>query len=191
MRTQIPLMVALAGLVVTPPCSAASYMFDMKRTEVRFTYTMGFSAGHGRFTSVNGTVQFDEAAPDKTQVQAVIETGSLVAEEPVIESELKGSEFFNVVEQPQMRFASRAVHPLDQSHAEMYGDLTVNGITRPVQMQVLLKPHSGPALKYSQDAREFVARTRIRRSAFAMTSYASMVGDEVEIEIDAIVRKVH
>lgn len=182
-------VIAIFTLAAAGQCSAASYAFDKKHTEVRFAYTMGFSTGKGRFTSVDGTAEFDEAAPEKTAVEAVIATASLTADEPIIESELKGSDFFNADVEPQIRFKSRSVRAEAPDAAEMTGDITVNGITKPVVLQVSLRPHDNPALKYSQGAREFVATTHIRRSEFNMTAYPSMVGDDVQIEIDAILRK--
>jgi polyisoprenoid-binding protein YceI len=180
---------AIFALTANGPCSAASYAFDKKRTEVRFAYTMGLATGRGRFTSIDGTAEFDEAAPEKTSVESVIATASLTADEPVVESELKGSEFFNADVEPQIRFKSRSVRAQTSDAAEMTGDITVNGITKPVVLQVSLRPHDNPALKYSQGAREFVATTHIRRSEFNMTAFQSMVGDDVQIEIDAILRQ--
>jgi polyisoprenoid-binding protein YceI len=43
-------------------------------------------------------------------------------------------------------------------------------------------------LKFDAGAQKFVARTRIQRSAFKMTKYRSFVGDEVDLEIEAIAR---
>ena len=189
----LTLRTALAALALSPMplagrADAASYMFDAKRTEVRFAYSVGLGTGGGRFTQVRGSAEFDQAAPEKTQVEAVIETGSLTADEPVVESELKGTNFFNVQVQPQMLFKSRSVRAESSEAAEMTGDITVNGITRPVVLEVSLQPHEGPALKYSAGALELVAKTQIRRRDFNMTAYADMVGDEVHIEIHAILR---
>ena len=55
-------------------------------------------------------------------------------------------------------------------------------------LKASLKPHDDPALKYDTGARNFIATMRIQRSAFNMTDYQSMVDDDVDIEIDAIVR---
>ena len=52
-----------------------------------------------------------------------------------------------------------------------------------------LRAHDDQALKWSDGAKEFVATTRIKRSAFNMTSFESMVSDDVDIEIDAVVRR--
>jgi polyisoprenoid-binding protein YceI len=179
---------AFGAMALAGQCEAASYVFDQKRTEVRFSYSMGFAKSGGRFSKVRGTAQFDAAAPERTKVDAVIETGSLTADEPMVESELRGTNFFNVLAQPQMTFKSRAVRADTSEAAEMNGDITVNGITRPVVLQVALQPHEGPALRYSAGALELVAKTRIRRRDFNMTAYGDMVGDEVQIEIRAILR---
>ena len=88
-----------------------------------------------------------------------------------------------------MTFKSRAVRSTGHDTAEMTGDITVNGITKPITFEVSFQPHDDPALKYTIGAREFVAKGRFQRSAFKMTAYQAMVGDDIEIEIDAIVRK--
>jgi polyisoprenoid-binding protein YceI len=172
------------------PAHAESYIFDKRRTEVRFTYFMGSAKQHGRFSQVDGTLRFDDGAPERSRVTATIATASLETGQPIVDDALKGSDFFNVVADPAMTFKSRSVRSTGTDTAEMTGDITVNGITKPVTLDVSLRPHSNPALKYSIDAREFIAKTRIKRSDFNMTAYQSMVGDEVDIEIDAIVRKM-
>jgi len=57
-----------------------------------------------------------------------------------------------------------------------------------VTLEVTLTAYDEPALKYSAGSKRFVGKTTISRSAFRMDSYADMVGDEIGIEIDAIVR---
>jgi polyisoprenoid-binding protein YceI len=190
MRSVISAAALVAVVLLTSPlCSAAPYVFDKRHTEVRFAYSMGLSAGRGRFTRVDGKVDFDEAAPEKTKVIAIIEAASLATGEPIMDSMLKGSEFFDVVRRPQLRFTSRTVHMRGPGKAEMSGEITINGITKPVVLQVTLQPHVRPELKYSRTAYAFTAATQIRRSEFGMTAYSSMAGDDIKIEIDALLNK--
>ncbi len=63
--------------LVSQAARAEGYVFDGKRTEVRFAYQIGLAKQQGRFTRVSGTLQFDEAAPERTQVLAVVATASL------------------------------------------------------------------------------------------------------------------
>jgi polyisoprenoid-binding protein YceI len=177
-------------LVSAEPCASEGYVVDKKHTEVRFAYTVAYSTQRGRFTSVEGKMEFDATAPEKTKVAATIATTSLTTGEPLMDQTLKGSDFFNVADQPQMSFTSRSVRSTGAETAEMLGDITVNGITKPVKLEVSIAPHDKPELKYSQGRLEFLARTRIKRSAFNMTAFASMAGDDIDIEIDAILRKI-
>jgi polyisoprenoid-binding protein YceI len=180
---------AIFSALTSLPVRAENYIFDNKRTEVRFAYQMGLAKQNGRFSRVTGTLQYDESAPAHSQVTATIATASLETGQPIVDGELKGVDFFNVAAQPKITFTSRAVRPTGPDEAEMTGDITVNGITKPVTLEVSLKPHDDPALKWSRGARKFVATTRIQRSAFNMTSFQSMVSDDVDIVIEAIVRK--
>jgi polyisoprenoid-binding protein YceI len=181
--------VIVSASIVSGAAHAELYVFDTRRTEVRFVYMMGFAKQQGRFSKVDGTVQFDERAPERSRVVATVATASLGTGEPIVDDELKGRDFFNVAAEPVMTFKSRAVRPTGENTAEMTGDITVNGITKPVTFAVSLHPHDDPALKYTIGAREFVAKGRLQRSAFNMTAYQTMVGDDIELEIRAIVRK--
>jgi polyisoprenoid-binding protein YceI len=174
-------------LVFAEPSASESYVIDKKHTEVRFVYTVALSTQRGRFTKVEGKMEFDATAPEKTTLVATIATTSLTTGEPLTDQTLKGSDFFNVAEQPQMSFTSRSVRSTSAETAEVLGDIT---ITKPVKLEVSIAPHDNPDLKYSQGRLEFLARTRIKRSAFNMTAYASMAGDDIDIEIDAVLRKI-
>ena len=56
--------------LVSQPARAEGYVFDGKRTEVRFAYQIGLAKQQGRFTRVSGTLQFE--APERSQVVAVV-----------------------------------------------------------------------------------------------------------------------
>lgn len=180
---------ALSVVTAASPCRADSYIFDQRHSEVRFGYTMGMAQQKGRFTRIHGAMEFDGSSPERAHVDATIETASLVTGERLVEDELKSSDFFNAAIQPEIRFTSRAIRMTGPDTAEMTGEITINGVTKPVTLQVGLQPYENPALKYEVGARKFIATTRIKRSAFNMTAYASMVGDMVDIEIDAILHK--
>lgn len=182
-------MATSVALVVAPVQSARaeSYVFS-NRSEVRFSYVMGLSTQRGRFSRVEGDLQFDGNAPQNSKVFAKIATASVETGQPIIDDELKGVNFFNAKTQPAVTFQSRSVKATSADAAQITGDITVNGVTKPVTLDVTLTEHDDPALKYSAGSKEFVAKTKISRSAFKMDSYADMVGDEIVIEIHAIAR---
>ena len=175
-----------AGLWVNL-CHAETYTFDTKTTEVRFTYQIGLLPQSGRFAEVKGLVEFNERAPERSRVDAVINAASLTAAEPMVENELKGESFLNVAVQPEIRFKSRTVKATRRNSAELLGELTMNGVTRPVTLQVLFYP-KGVSMPAAAGP-FFTATTQIKRSSFNMTAYQMLVGDEVEIQIHAPLRK--
>lgn len=188
-RTASTAMAAVtASLVLSNPTMAERYEFDAKRTEVRFVFTMGFSTQRGRFTRVSGSLELDPARPEKTTVIAAIAAESLTTGEPLVDAELKGAAFFNVRASPVIAFKSRAVRLDRNLTGDVMGDITVNGVTRPITLKVSVVPHDDPMLKYDAGSRAFTAKARIKRSQFNMTDYQSMVADEVDIEILAIAR---
>lgn len=184
----LALLAAELTMAGAPAAHARRFEFDQRRTEVRFAYKMAYATQRGRFTKVSGTLDYDEAAPGKSKVNASISAASLTTGEDYIDNELRGADFFNAEHSPVIAFKSVGVRTGSPTAAEVLGEITVNGITKPVTLQVSIESHDDPALKHDAGARRFVAKTRIQRSAFNMTSYQSMVDDDVDIEIDAIAR---
>lgn len=170
------------------PAFAGRYVFDQRRTEVRFAYKMALATQRGRFSKVSGTLDYHPAAPEKSKVSASIAAASLSTGEAYVDNELKGVAFFNVEASPIIAFKSLAVKSHSPTAAEMSGAITINGVTKPVTFTVSLAPHNDPALKFDAGAYKFQAKGRIKRSAFNMTKFLALVDDEVELEIDAIVR---
>ena len=188
LRTALAVLLVANFIAAAPPAHARRFEFDQRRTEVRFVYKMAYSTQRGRFTKVSGTLDYDEAAPEKAKINASIAAASLTTGEALVDNELKGAAFFNVTASPVVAFKSLAVSPRSATQADVTGEITINGITKPVTLNVSLKPHDDPALKWDVGAHEFIGTTRILRSAFNMTDYQSMVDDEIDIEIAAIVR---
>jgi polyisoprenoid-binding protein YceI len=166
---------ALPGAALTAP-----YVIDQERAEVRFSYSITLSSGVGRFTSVSGTADINDAALDKTTVEALIDTRTLRTPDQMWQGELRGADFFNVAQYPQMRFKSTSVRPKNATTGEMTGDMTIKSVTRPIVLHVTLQPPD------AKGARAFRATTRINRNDFNMTSYAFLVGETVDIEISAV-----
>jgi polyisoprenoid-binding protein YceI len=187
-RALLAFLAAELLVAAAPAAHAGRFVFDQHRTEVRFIYKIAYATQRGRFTKVSGTLDYDEATLGKSKVTASIAADSLTTGEALVDDELKGAGFFNVGAFPVIAFKSLSVRPSAASAADVSGEITVNGITKPVTLKVSIQPHNDPALKYDRGAREFIATTRIQRSEFNMTDYQAMVDDNVDIEIVAIVR---
>ena len=119
---------------------------------------MALSTQRGRFTKVSGTVDYNPAAPEKSKIRASIAAASLSTGEAFVDNELKGVAFFNVEASPVIAFRSVAVKSRSPTAADLAGEITINGITKPVTLKVSLSPHDDPALKFNSGAQKFVAK---------------------------------
>ena len=173
---------AVAMLAGTGLAQGVPYVIDTTRSEVLFSYGMPLWNGIGRFSTVSGSASIDDAAQQNTKVDAVIDTRTLRASTGMAQGELRGADFFDVARYPQMLFKSRSVRPKTATTAEIVGDISVKGVTRPIVLHSTLQPPG------SGGAREFRAKTRINRNDFNMTAYPFLVGDAVDIEIRALLR---
>ena len=102
--------------------------------------TVGFSVKHlgiatvrGKFEDFEGTLEIgenDESARAYGTVQGVsINTGDAGRDE-----HLRSADFFGVEQNPELRFESTGVEQLDEDTFEIAGDLTMNGVTKPITL---------------------------------------------------------
>jgi len=161
----------LAAGAGTAGSHAVAYSFDGSRSDVTFTYYVGFISQSGHFKQLSGTFKYDPAAAEGASIEAAIKTESLSASS--WESELKGSDFFDIAKFPEIRFKSRSARRTGETSAEFAGDLTMKGVTRPIALQAEIKNRT-----------HVTATTRIKRSDFNMTALSYLVGDTIDIKIE-------
>lgn len=87
-----------------------------------------------------------------------------------------------------MLFRSTAIRR-DGDGAEVQGDLTIRGVTRPVVLQATIYRQKGTE---EGDLRQLTVQLKgsVRRSDFGATGWLDMVGDEVRLTILARIAKV-
>lgn len=196
----------LAGLVIlmaaaspamaetaTPPAAigkdfsklaAGVYTLDKSHASLLFKINhMGYSMYHGRFDNLDARLNFDPKAPEKSTIEATIDTGSINTNNEKLQGELKGEKFFNSAKFPQATFKSLHISRSGDA-GTMMGELTILGVTKPVTLNVVFHgAGQHPFLK--KDTIGFDATGTISRSAWGINAMVPMVGDEVQIDIEA------
>jgi polyisoprenoid-binding protein YceI len=185
-----------AGVVLwalgAPVALADVYDLDPDHTEVRFSWDhLGLSRQSGRFTDVKGTVTFNQANPAASTVAVTIPVRSIQTGVAKLDEHLLNSrEFFDPETNPDITFKSVSVTPTGQRTAEVTGELTINGIARPVVLEVIWNfsgehPLSAINPTYAGVyASGFSAKTQIRRSDWGLTRTIPYVSDEIRITIE-------
>jgi polyisoprenoid-binding protein YceI len=124
------------------PLATGTWTVDPSHSGVYFEVRhIGLSNVRGRFNRFDARLTVGETLPD-TRVEATIELSSVDTNQPARDANLLGADFFSAEQHPAMTFRSTGVraaaggdHQLDGRY-RLDGELTLNGITRPVTLDV-------------------------------------------------------
>lgn len=182
---------AAAALLFALPATGqvSTWKIDPAHSSVQFQIRhLGVSNVHGSFGNVTGTVVWDEKDTAKSKVDATIDTTTVSTEVAKRDDHLKSPDFFDVAKFPAMTFKSTAVKK-DGGKLQLIGDLTINGVTKPVTLDV--DGPAAPQTNHGKTVSGFSATGVIKRSDFNFgPKFAPpMIGDEIKFTIDLEVDK--
>ena len=163
---------------------AGQYQTDPLHTSVIFKINhLGLSTYVGRFNRVQASLDFDPNNMQAAELQARIDINSIDVNNADLAQTLQGSGWFNSAKYPEALFQSHRVIP-NASGFRFDGDLTLHGVTQPLSLQGNFIGGATNLLtgRYTLG---FTARGQITRSKFGLDRYLNMLGDEVNIEIEA------
>jgi polyisoprenoid-binding protein YceI len=185
-------LVLSAGAVQAQPIStspaavlAGSYKLDPGHSKITWSVThFGFSTYIGQFASVNGTLKLDPKAPANDAVDVTVDTGSLGTLNPALDTQLKSKGFLDVAAFPTATFKATKVTVTGERTANIDGQLTLHGVTKPVVVQAVFNQGGANPLdkKYSLG---FAGSAKIKRSEFGITAYVPAISDDVTLTIEA------
>lgn len=175
---------AAAAPVAADTNTSGTYNFDPDHSQIIFTYDhLGFSQSTGMVRGVTGTINLDTATPANSTVEASFPVSALLTPAKALDEHLMGDQFFKgIAPDTAVTFKSTSVVPDGDDEAKVTGDLTLNGVTKPVTLEVDLKKMA-PNPMSNKPAVGFEAETKIKRSDFNLGAFTPAVGDEVELKI--------
>jgi polyisoprenoid-binding protein YceI len=185
---------ALRGLllaVVSLPASArtegpAQYQLDPVHTRVMFAVEhAGFSRALGTVSGSTGTLVFDEADWTRARLEATVPLARVDLGDAKWNEATLARSLLDAEAHPTAHFVSTRVEPVDARHAAVYGTLTLRGVSREVKLDVTLNAVKRHPLPPFRRTAGFSATTRISRADFGITSWKSVIGDDVELRIEA------
>jgi len=169
---------------VAKEISSEQYGFDKVHTQILFFVDhLGFSKSQGEFHDYDGTFSFDRTNPDQSSVDVTIQTASIDMDDEAWDDHMKNQDFFDVEKFPTMSFKSTAIKITGEKSADIIGDFTLLGVTKPVVLKAVHNKSDKHAFsgKYVSG---FSAKTTIKRSDFGMNYGLPMIGDDVEVWIE-------
>jgi polyisoprenoid-binding protein YceI len=180
-------MTQLEGLV------PGTWAVDPAHSEIGFTVRHLMSKVRGKFEEYEGEIVIAEN-PLESSANATIQLDSVNTGTPQRDDHLRSSDFFEVDENPVMTFETTAVRADGDSYV-VTGDLTIKGVTRPVDLDVeFLGVGPDP---WGGTRAGFEATTKINRKDFGLTYNIPLEGDKVVIgdqvsihlQVEAVLQK--
>ena len=159
---------------------STKWNLDPTHSEITFKVRhMMISNVKGEFKNFNVDLESEDENFKNVKANATIDTSSISTNNTDRDNHLKSAEFFNAEAHPQITFET------DSLNEEVTGNLTINGVTKPVKLEV---DFGGINVDpWGQTKAGFSFEGKIKRSDFGLNWNAAleaggvMVSDEVKI----------
>jgi polyisoprenoid-binding protein YceI len=194
-RTLFPIAVS-AALLATPALAQevshdpaavqeGAYSVEPNHTRVLFSVShLGFTTWYGEFTKVSGALNLVPKAVAKSTLEVHIAANSISTNNPTVDGELKGPQWFDAAQFPEIVFKADKIAATGKDTGIVTGTLTLHGVTKPVTLAVKFNGAGVNPLDKKYTA-GFEVSGKIKRSDFGVKTYVPLVGDDVDLIISA------
>ena len=161
--------------------------YELKRDHTDITFRInhaGFSMKHGSFGDVSGILNLDADHLDASSVDVTVAIKSIATNDEKRDGDLRSSKFLDADQYPNMHFASSRVVQTGANTIDVTGTLSLHGISKPLVLHATVN-RIGPSPFGNALTAGFSATGTLKRSDYGITGLIPMIGDEVDIEIDA------
>ncbi|RCK72613.1 MAG: Protein yceI precursor [Ignavibacteriae bacterium] len=112
------------------------WKIDPVHSNVEFTVShLVISDVTGRFKEFEGTLTHTKPDFTDAKIEAVINVKSVDTDNEKRDQHLLTPDFFNVEKFPTIKFSSKSVSKTGENAYKIMGDLTINGVTKPVTLE--------------------------------------------------------
>ncbi len=186
MKTRLVVSFVLLAAVSSHALGNEIYKFDQSRSTIGFTVHQFLGTTHGKFAKFDGKIEIDREHPEKSSVVARIDIRSIDTGIVKRDNHLRSAEFFNVAKFPEMTFKSGRVRQTGQQSGDIFGDLTMHGVTKPITLHVKLM---SPISNETKETRWSVTTEPLKRRDFNLmfsqgAESISGIGQTVAVNIE-------
>lgn len=179
-------MTALAaafGLATAATAAPEKYVLDPGHSQIVFSYNhLGYSTNYGMFGGFAGEIQFDQADPAASSVSVAFPVKTMLTGWQARFDHFMSPDFFAATEDEEVSFVSTGIEVTGEKTAKITGDLTLNGVTKPVVLEAMLN-QAGDHPMEAKPWAGFSATTTVLRSDFGLGAFAPFISDEVKVDI--------
>lgn len=187
------LALAIAGAGVAQsamtrnPAEVRAGTYDLDSAHGKITWSvdhLGFSTYYGQFVNVTAELVLNPADPAASTLTVSIPLTDVASNSDGLNRHLQTADFFDTENHPVATFRSTRIEVDrdDPTEADVWGELTLRGVTRPVKMEVEFN-QAGPSMGGAYRV-GFDGEATIRRSEFGVSFALPVLGDEVDLHIE-------
>ena len=174
---------------------AGTWAIDPVHSDVSFTVRHLMSKVRGSFTEFSGEITTTDN-PLESTVSVTIASASITTNNEQRDAHLRNSDFFEVEKYPKLRFRSTKIEKVDDESFQLFGDLTLKGVTNPVKLDVEFNGVTKDP--WGGERAGFFITGKIKRSDFGISFNAALetggvvLGEEVKLnsEIQLVKQEV-
>ncbi len=182
--------IAQPSMTMPPPAMspadlpAGHYVNDPNHTAlIMRVQHMGMTHSTFRMNKVVASFDYDPAHPTASKVTATIDANSFDQGDPAISTRF-AKEFLGAEANPTITFTSTSIKVTKGNQGTMTGDLTLEGVTKPVTLDVTFDG-SRPAGGMGPAPRGLLGPGVVKRSDFGKLSMpTAIVGDDVDVTLE-------
>ena len=167
---------------------AGTWSVDPVHSSVGFSVKhLGIANVRGKFEDFHGTLEIGEG-DETARAYGVVQGVSINTGDSGRDEHLRSADFFGVEQNPELRFDSTAINPVDDETFEIVGDLTMNGVTKPITLTAEVQGTETDPWGNERVALEVTGQ--LNRGDWNMTfnqalgSGNLLVGEKVKLQLD-------
>lgn len=163
---------------------ANRYHIDPAHTNILVNVShLGFSDMTIEALQPEGKLVFNPDKPQESKIDIVMKAANIDGDDEKFNQHLQSADFFNVAQYPDITFTSTKIDVTGERTAQVTGDLTLLGVTKPLTLDVTFNK-AGVNPFSEKETVGFTAHGHLQRSEFGMNYGLPGIGDEVSIIIN-------
>ncbi len=183
LKTTLTASLLLSLPIISSAATPQKWKLDVPKTNVDFRVAyLGNGTVDGQFHKMNGSINYDIKNPTSTTINFTVNTNSVDAGGNLRNAFLRRKELLNSAQYPTMTFVSKKVSMINAKEANVTGNFTVLGKTKPLTVKVTLNTvENDPVTK--KPIMRFKATGIINRYTYGVTAFPNVVGNMIPLEI--------
>jgi polyisoprenoid-binding protein YceI len=186
---------AAAAIFLAAPAGAATetWKLDSAHCDVEFGIKhMGLSTVKGTIPVQAGVIVLDEGKDIPQKIDTTLDASGIDTQNAQRDGDLKSDHWFDATKYPTITFESTKISGVDAANFVIDGNLTLHGVTKPIELSAHLEGRGQGARGEKRIA--YTATTTIHRRDFGIVDArtnalgALIVGDDaaISLEIEAV-----